>query len=116
MSRGLKSYANKRDRNEPVIVETLRKAELIVTLHDEPWDLCCTFRGMSRWAEVKAPKDLKDQSRQNEPKPFTAKQIKRLKTWPGKRVDVLVTPKQAIEFAETLKSDAGILGYYETCA
>lgn len=104
MSRGLNSYANKRDRNEPEIVKILRNMGLTVTTHDEPWDLCATFHDLSRWAEVKAPKNLK-----NEPMGFTDKQIERLKTWPGQKVDVLVTMQQARDFADRLKADARAL-------
>lgn len=101
----MKSYANKRDGNEPVIVEALRDEGLTVTLHDEPWDLCCTYESLSRWAEVKRPLNLSGGGWH-----YTDKQIERLKTWPGKCVDTLTNTASAKRFAAKLKADAQLLG------
>ena len=104
MSRGLKSHANKRDGNEAGLVAILRAHGLTVTLHDEPWDLCCTVGTLSRWAEVKAPRN-----KRGDAKPFTETQNARLRTWPDGHVDVLVSDADAVRFAQLLKHDERLL-------
>ena len=50
----IKRFATQRDKNEPEIVEALRKAGYYVRLQDEPCDL---FVGRGLWhpVEIKAP-------------------------------------------------------------
>jgi hypothetical protein len=95
--------AAKRDRNEAEIVEALRKCGLHVIHADQPWDLVCSWGGYVKLAEVKAPRNMK-----MEPERFSAAQQHILETWQGE-IDVLVTTKQAAEFAERLKSEARLL-------
>lgn len=52
----LRSYANKRDANEPEIVEALRKAGCSVVRLDKPVDLLIGYRGVTHLAEVKTDK------------------------------------------------------------
>ena len=101
MSRGLKSYSNKRDANEKGIVTLIASQGITVTTHDRPWDVCATFGSLSRWAEIKAPRNKK-----NDPKPFTAKQLETLKTWPMGHIDVLVTDEETLLFCQKLKADS----------
>lgn len=53
---GLRRYRNKRDANEPAIVEALQKVGALVFRLDKPVDLLVCFRGQVFLVEVKMPK------------------------------------------------------------
>lgn len=95
--------AAKRDRNEAEIVATLRQADIHVIHADQPWDLVCSWGGYVKLAEVKAPRNMR-----MDPETFSTAQKHTLETWKGE-IDVLVTTKQAQEFAERMKAEARLL-------
>lgn len=95
--------AARRDVNEKDIVQALRKAGIHVIHADRPWDLVCSFGGYVKLAEVKAPRNLS-----MEPETFTDAQNDVLETWSG-HIDVLVTTKQALAFAEQMKAESRLL-------
>lgn len=52
----LRTFANKRDRAEPEIVDALRKAGCLVYRLDKPCDLICCYRGSVYLVEIKTGK------------------------------------------------------------
>lgn len=92
-----------RDRNEADIIKALEGQDLHVIRANQPWDLVCSWGGYVKLAEVKASRNQR-----KDPEKFSKEQIRILETWKGE-IDVLVTTKQAEEFAERMKDEARLL-------
>lgn len=92
-----------RDRNEADIIKALEGQDLHVIRANQPWDLVCSWGGYVKLAEVKAPRNMK-----MDPETFSTAQKHTLETWKGE-IDVLVTTKQAEQFAERMKAEARLL-------
>ena len=86
-----------RDGNEREIVGILRSYGISVVLLDKPLDLLCGWRCITRLAEVKMPRNKK-----NEPKPYTSDQLEFLDTWQGDTPALLVTIDDAHDFANQM--------------
>lgn len=82
----LRSYANKRDKNEAEIVEVLRKAGCSVFRLDKPCDLLVGFRRQIFLVEVKAKKGK-----------LTKAQSEFAQTWRGPPVFIIRSVDGALE-------------------
>ena len=81
------AYAKKRDANEAVIVDLLRKSGASVYLTDQPTDALLGFRGETTLAEFKTGK-----------RKLNANQARFVEEWRGSAVVVMRTPEDAIDW------------------
>lgn len=95
---GLRSYANRRDKSEPVIFDTLKAMGCRVYATNKPTDALCLYRGTVYLVECKTPlskagrvKLTKDQEA------FIAD------GWP---VTVLASANDAVRFVQTISKRA----------
>ena len=86
-------YRNKRDANEPAIVEALRAAGLSVVSMDTPADLLIGYGGCTYIAEIKAAKGK-----------LTKSQAAFYVTWQG-NVTVLRSVDDALAFAKEVRAE-----------
>jgi hypothetical protein len=96
-----------RDRNEADIIDALVKEDLHVIRANQPWDLVCSWGGYVKLAEVKMPRNQR-----NDPERFSTAQQHILETWKGE-IDVLVTTKQARKFAKRMKAEALVFAAFK---
>jgi len=96
----LNRYDTKRDANEPLIVETLRRNGISVYAIDKPLDLLCGYGNETRLAEVKDTRN-----KRGDPKPYTPTQKAFLDTWKGGHT-LLVTVEDAMALAVDMKRKA----------
>ena len=96
-----KAYNKARDANEKDLFGILRSYGLSVFPLDQPCDGLVGYKSVLRLVEVKMPRNKK-----NEPRPFTATQIKFNDTWRGPLPTVLVTVDDAHEFANEILQEA----------
>lgn len=90
---GIRQYKNKRDENEPEIVDLLKKHGFSVLRVDEPVDLIVGRKGVTYLVEVK-----------NGPKAsLTPPQSRFFETWTG-HAAVLHSIPQALDFIENVKA------------
>jgi len=87
-------YRNRRDANEPLVVETLEKFGFSVERLDTPADLLVGHGGMTWLVEVKQPK-----GRLNE------KQSEFAREWKG-HFAVIRSAEEAAEWARSVKDEA----------
>jgi len=84
-------YRNKRDTEEPAIVEALRRLGCTVERLDKPVDLLVGYRGRTYAVEVKGPAGK-----------LTKAQQVFFETWTGD-VTILNSPDEAIEWVRGLR-------------